>query len=300
MQTLKATIFDIDHFAAHDGPGIRTTVFFKGCPLRCKWCHSPESQRREIEIGFAKSRCQSCGLCAQVCPHGARVLRPTGEIAFLPNLCERCGRCAEICCNKAIALFGREYTLDGLLDELLDDQPFFENSGGGVTLTGGEVLMQAAFAYELNKALKRHGIHTLVETSGYGDERDLLLLKEATDLFYFDFKLWDAQGFSFYVGGDVDVVKRNLAALVGADAEVVLRAPMIHGVTDTEANICALFETAQSYGIRHIHLLPYNHAAPEKYAWLNRPFPLEGSLSAEERLSEIISEVPHGLEVQIV
>lgn len=294
---MDAFLFDVDHFAVHDGPGIRTTVFFKGCPLHCKWCHSPESQSCKPEIGFAVSRCVHCDLCESICPHGARSARPMGQVN---EKCQMCGCCVQNCPQKALTLFGRTCSLKELVEELLADRAFFENSGGGVTLTGGEVLMQAPFAYALLTELKKESIHTLVETSGYGDRDALLALSEVTDLFYFDFKLWDEDAFAFYTGGDVRIVKRNLESLVQTGSEIVLRVPLIHGITDTVKNIEALFGTAKANGIQQIHLLPYNIAAPEKYAWLGRNYPLDGKLASQQRMEEIVEQAPKGIDVRIV
>lgn len=299
MSEPRAILFDIDHFATHDGPGIRTTVFFKGCPLRCQWCHSPESQEMKVQIAFAENRCVGCGQCAQACPTGAQRFGAKGRV-FDRSLCVRCGACTEVCASKALFLCGRSYTLEEVIREILPDLPFFQNSGGGVTLTGGEVLMQSRFACALLRQLKNEGIHTLVETSGYGNEMDLLSLATWTDLFYYDFKLWDAQLFERFIGANVDVVKRNLAALSASGAKIVLRAPMIYGITDTKENVDSLFETALRYHIQEVHLLAYNTAAPDKYAWLDRPFLLKDKLNASGPIEEIAARAPGGIEVKIV
>lgn len=215
------------------------------------------------------------------------------------TLCQLCGRCVANCPGRARTLYGGEYTLEQVLAQLLPDKPFFQNSGGGVTLTGGEVLMQAQFAAALLKALRQEGIHTLVETSGYGKCEDMLALSEYTDVFYFDFKLWNAKTFHFYIGGDVSIVRRNLQALAQCGASIVLRVPMVHGITDTDENIRDLFQTAREQKIEEIHLLPYNHSAPEKYAWLDEPFPLPPQPDNADRLQAIMAQAPAGIRVQI-
>jgi len=298
MSTPRGTLFDIDHFAAHDGPGIRTTIYFKGCPLHCLWCHSPESHATGPQLLFARNRCVSCGLCQKVCPNGAQRF-DNGKRWIDRERCTVCGACAGVCPAKALTLCGRTVSVEDVMREVLPDRPFFRNSGGGVTLTGGEVLLQPAFALALLKELKQNDIHTIVETSGYGDTDDLLSFCAYTDIFYYDFKLWDAEQFKRYTGGDVRVVQTNLAALAKRHAHVVLRAPMIPGVTDTDGNADALYETAIRYGVAEVHLLRYNASAPEKYAWLDRPFPLREGREDGERAPRIAGRAPEGVKVRI-
>lgn len=197
-------------------------------------------------------------------------------------------------------MYGREYTVQNVLDEVLPDLPFFRNSGGGVTLTGGEVLLQADFAGALLEALQEAGIHTVVETSGYGRRADLMRIAHNADMVFFDFKLWDDKEFQYYTNGDARVIHENLTALADMHRQIVLRVPLIHGVTDTQENIRALYDTARRYHIRRIDLLPYNQAAPEKYAWLQREYPLQGSLYDRQRIEEISRQAPKEIDVRIV
>ena len=295
----QGIVMDVDHFAVHDGPGIRTCIYLKGCALSCAWCHSPESQSSVPQLFFAQSRCTGCGRCTVVCPEG--VHHQEGSLHMLEReSCTGCGTCAEACPSGALSVSGRFMTADEVVREALADRVFYENSGGGVTLSGGEVLSQAAFARNVLSQLKGEGIHTLVETSGFGREEALLSLAEVTDLFYFDFKLADSGMFRRFTGGDPEVVMRNLKSLRAVTDHIVLRIPLIPGITDTAENISAGFALACELGIQSVHLLPYNASAGAKYAWTGREYPL-GLLEAREGLhEELLALAPVGLDVEIM
>lgn len=272
-QIKTGIIFDIDHFAVHDGAGIRTCIYVKGCPLHCAWCHSPESQSREPEVLFAENRCVDCGTCAQECDGGLQRLED-GVRSFNRATCVVCGECVKVCSTGALILAGKTYAVHELLDEILPDKIFFENSGGGVTISGGEVLMQADFVLQVLKALKEHKIHTIVETSGYGSTKELLMLAEFTDIFYYDYKLGNPELFKRYVGGDVAIVLDNLKKLRIVTDKIVLRVPIIPGITDTQQNIDCLYELAVELDIGQIHFLPYNTSAGAKYEWCGKQYEL--------------------------
>ncbi|MDR1541511.1 MAG: glycyl-radical enzyme activating protein [Clostridiales bacterium] len=297
-ETTHGLIMDIDHFAVHDGPGIRTSVYFKGCPLACKWCHSPESQTFRAEILYADSRCARCGACSEACPLNLHIL-DEGRHIFIRKKCVSCGNCLKSCPSGALFLSARYFRLDELFEELASDKIFFDNSGGGVTLSGGEVLMQAAFASMLLKKLKACGIHAIVETSGYGKTSDLLLLAEDADVFYYDFKLSDKSAFKVFTGGSASIVLENLEILRAFGASVTLRVPLIPGITDSEENVLHAYGIAQRLNLEEVHLLPYNASSGAKYAWLDRQYLLGEISQAPDLPEKLAGMAPKGLSVAI-
>lgn len=290
----------MDHFAVHDGPGIRTCLYMKGCPLHCMWCHSPQSQRMETEILFTTNRCVRCGRCIGACPVGCQTVTEDGERRYDRAKCRQCGKCVSLCPAGALFVEGREMTVEAAAGELLRDRVFYRNSGGGVTISGGECLMQAAFTWELLRTLKREQVHTIVETSGYGRRQDLLELAEYADEFYYDYKLADEELFEYYTGGKLRVVSENLGALRKKTDRIVLRIPMIPGITDTEENVDEIYRIAAALQIEQIHLLPYNESAGAKYEWCGRAYELEG-ISGNLRQVELLKDrAPAGIQVVIM
>ena len=264
-------IFDIDHFSTHDGPGIRSIVYFKGCPLRCAWCHSPESQSFEPEPLRVVDKCARCAACA-----GAN------------------------CVNDAWSLCGRAVGVAEVLGEILPDKVFFDSSGGGVTLSGGEPLAQPAFALTLLKGLKEAGVHICVETSGMGRWDDLRALSEYADLFYYDVKTVSSEKHRRFTGADNDVILDNLARLASlrGGEGIVLRAPLIPGYNDGDEDVIALYELAEANGTRSVHLLPYNVSAGAKYEWLGRVYaPGKLERQSAERLETLRTYAPCSVDV---
>ena len=185
---MKGKIFSIKRFSVHDGDGIRTTVFFKGCSLKCRWCHNPESFTATTELAFYQEKCVDCGVCVSVCPRKAQVIKD-GKHRFLRENCNACGACARVCPASALQIFGREITVDELVAELLEDKDFYETTNGGVTLSGGECLLQAEFCAEVLKRLKEHGVRTAVDTCGFVPKVAIDKVLPFTDIFLYDIKV---------------------------------------------------------------------------------------------------------------
>jgi pyruvate formate lyase activating enzyme len=290
---------DIDHFAVHDGPGIRTCIYFKGCPLSCAWCHSPESQLPYPELLYTASRCTLCGCCVTACPKKLHSIKETKHM-FSRSNCNNCGICAAACPKGALSMSGKEKKLDEILKEALSDRVFYKNSRGGVTITGGEVLMQGPFVSRLLYELNKREIHTIIETSGYGDVDWLLTFADSASLFYFDFKIADPIQFRKYVGPNPDLIWSNLERLRKKTASIVLRLPLIPGISDTLENVKMLYKLAADLNILTVHLLPYNYSAGAKYEWLGRDYSLD-SLKDWTQTPEDLLKLDHqGIEVEIV
>ncbi len=293
-------IFDIDHFAVHDGPGIRTTVYFKGCPLKCVWCHSPESQKTSPEILFIPGKCIMCGNCISVCERDLQKIEGQKRI-FQREKCSVCGDCVTACPTEALRFSGKEMTVDSVVAEVKENFLFFKNSGGGVTLTGGEVLCQPEFALAILKKVKMTGIHAIVETSGMGKKEDLLALIPHVDVFYYDLKILDEQKHLKYTGCTNQVILANLISLRQKTESIVIRIPLIPGYTDSLDNISDIYRFLKKQKIKRVDLLPYNSSAPAKYKWLKRKY-LPGKLDVQtdDYLQELQEKAPQGIEVRII
>ena len=257
-------VFDVQRFSLHDGPGIRTTVFMKGCPLACRWCHNPEGMRTAPEIVVSPDRCIGCGACVDACPHGL----PSGVgggWASSKDLCEACGLCVEACPTEARRLAGRALTVEQLVDEVTRDRVFFENSGGGVTFSGGEPLHQADFVLACLEALRGRGVHTAVDTCGLADRDDLLRAAALADLFLFDIKHMDEAAHAEWAGAPNGRILANLEVLARAHGAIWLRVPVVPGVNDDRANLGRTAALAATLpGVQRVSLLPYHELGEDK------------------------------------
>jgi pyruvate formate lyase activating enzyme len=310
---LNGLIFHIQRYSIHDGPGIRTTVFLKGCLLRCQWCHNPESLRLEPELMIRDQRCSHCGSCWQSCPQTAqRGGASGGPAGFLdgsvvepwsdPDRCTCCGQCVEVCEYGAREVVGRWMTVDQTLAEIRKDRIFFEDSGGGVTLSGGEPLLQADFVRELLAACRTDGISTAVDTSGYGDPSDLRAVAEFTDLFLFDVKHLDDEEHRRQTGVSNQIILRNLNELARLDVPIWIRVPLIAGFNDCYQNLESTARLAASLPtVTRVNLLPCHQLAVHKRVSLGR---LTDTWSARAPAAEVLDQAlsifrSFGLNVQI-
>lgn len=266
-QTLLITpstglVFDIQRFCLHDGPGIRTTVFFKGCPLQCAWCQNPESQKVTAELAYYRERCIRCRDCLRVCPENA--ILAEDEKWIDREKCTLCGRCVDTCTSRGIELVGRNWNAEDLLGEVLKDQDFFSESGGGITLSGGEPMLQHAFLIEWLPRVKAHGIHVTMETCGLAEWPRIQRVAPFVDLFYFDLKVMNPEKHHHYTGVDNRIILENFMKLSANAKNLQARMPLVPGITSTPENISETSGFLKSAGHSIIHCLPYHKMGESK------------------------------------
>lgn len=278
----NAIIFDIQHFSVGDGPGIRTTIFFKDCPLHCAWCHNPEAFLSYPQVMLTNSACQNCGACKEVCPNGCHVFCEGNHTYRMEN-CIVCGRCITACLSGALRTVGKPYTVDEILAEVLSDKNFYITSGGGVTLSGGECLLQKEFCVELLQRLHKEGIHTAVDTCGYVPKDTLEAILPYTDLFLYDIKAIDEDVHKRCTGADNRRILENLMYLVEEKANIEIRIPYVPGWNECEIpKIEAYLSQLECRPV--VRILPYHDYAAEKYAGLGLSYTLPGKLPTEEEI----------------
>jgi len=264
---MKGIIFDIQNYAIYDGPGIRTIIFLKGCPLKCDWCQNPESQKLNIQISYFKEKCQLCEICVNACPNNALQLL-NDEIKRDKALCTTCGICSEMCPNQVMEIVGRNISVEELVEIALRDKPFYDNSGGGATISGGEPTMQINFLLELLKALKKQGIHTAIETCGYFNEDLIGELVKYVDLFLFDIKLIDNEKHKEFTDVSNEKILTNFSKIlskVGCE-RIIPRIPLIPGVNTDVSTIQHIITFLREINYNgQIHLMPYNKLTKTKY-----------------------------------
>jgi pyruvate formate lyase activating enzyme len=294
-------VFDFKKYSIHDGPGIRTTVFLKGCPLSCWWCHNPESISPQPAVLYRPERCIGCGACLKACQNGAITATPEGFFAD-PSRCTGCGACADACPSTARERVGRLMTSGEVLAVIRKDIPFYDESGGGATFSGGEPLLQPEFLWELLEGCRKLQIHTAVDTTGFAQTSVLLETARLTDLFLYDIKHMDPEKHKFYTGVDNTLILENLKALTDSGARVAIRIPLIPGINDDEENLrqTGRFVSALK-GVVSVHLLPYHAAARNKYAKWKIAYRLPDTLppSAEAQEAAANSLKSFGLNVLI-
>jgi pyruvate formate lyase activating enzyme len=297
----SAVVFDIQRFSVHDGPGIRTIVFFKGCPLRCAWCSNPESQSSQPELVFMANRCTGCGSCVAACQSGACQTKAHGQLHFDRTLCTSCGTCVETCYSGARVLLGRPMTVEPVLSEVRKDEVFYRNSGGGVTLSGGEPALWSRFAARLLRAFKAEAIHTAIETCGHVPFEEIERLLPDLDLLMYDIKHMDPLEHERHTGGTNETILANLQQLARTDVEIIVRVPVIPSFNDDPAAIGEIADFVGSLGLRTVHLLPYHRYAQDKYARLGREYALAGLMPPkDEHMHELAERVrSHGPACQI-
>ena len=262
---MTGRIFDIKRYSIHDGPGIRTTIFLKGCSLGCLWCHNPESVAAGPELMHWPARCAKCHACVKACPIGAIAADAAGAVHIDREKCDLCGKCAEACLYDALQIVGREVSVDEVLAEAEKDRVFYEQSGGGVTLSGGDPAVQSAFAEALLDGCRARGLRTAVDTAGFTTNGTLDRLASKTDLILFDLKLMDDARHREFTGVSNVLILNNLERLAAAGPEIWVRVPLVRGVNDGDDNIRRTIAFLASLRtIRRIGLLPYHSGGLDK------------------------------------
>jgi pyruvate formate lyase activating enzyme len=268
-------VFNIQKYSIHDGDGIRTTIFFKGCPINCAWCHNPESQRYNKELLYFRDRCNGCGKCIVKCPNGANTMGEDGRVILDRSKCNACGICADWCLGSARDMAGKEYTVKDLVKEAEKDRQFYEQSGGGITLSGGEVMVQDMdYIEQLCKILHNKGYSVNIDTCGYAPYENFKRILPYVDTFLYDIKAMDNDVHKKFIGTDNTLILENLKKLSADGAKINIRIPTIVGVNATEEfmNDVVTFLKENSIGVKQVNLLPYHNTGKHKYSKLDRDY----------------------------
>ena len=300
MEEQKNIVFNIQKFSINDGPGIRTTVFLKGCMLDCLWCHNPESKSPKPQLFFTPKLCIGCGACVKVCPNGVHAFLENGEHRIDRTKCTSCGSCVEACVG-ALTMSGKEMTVDEILREVMKDKVFYDNSGGGMTVSGGEPLRNPKFARALLKGAKEKGLHTCIETSGFAKWEDIETLIPYVDLFLWDVKESDSRRHNEYTGVPRERFLENLHKLDRAGAKMVLRCPIIPGHNDRPEHFAAIAALAEELqNVQRIDVEPYHPLGKSKSESIGKIYALpELSFPAEETVQEWIAAISSGTTVKV-
>ena len=285
-------VFDIQRFSLQDGPGLRTLVFLKGCPLRCAWCSNPESQRPDPQLLYDGDRCTLCLKCVPTCPSGALTSAGEGSLSYDLTLCTMCGACVAACPNSARSISGRVMSVEEVLASVLRDAPFYRRSGGGVTLSGGEPTYQPDFSMALLSDFKRHGLDTAIETCGHADTRTFMSVVEAADHVFFDVKHLDRARHIELTGVPNELILDNLRALMHIHPDVTVRYPLVPGCNDRTDDLRSFAQ----YLLRLprmplVEFVPYHRYGEHKYRLLGRPYRLTGTPACEELEAERACQV---------
>jgi pyruvate formate lyase activating enzyme len=287
METI-GLVSSMQHFSVGDGPGIRTTLFMQGCNLRCEWCHNPEAISMKPVLLYYEKLCTHCAECESICPNDAHEVSHTKHI-FYRDLCRMCGACPKVCHPNALILSGQKMNASEVMLFLVEDIDFYQMSGGGVTISGGEPLLQPEFTAELAGACKKRGIHVIIDTAGNVDFSAFEQVIPFTDIFFFDLKGLNEKDYSDKTGGSFNKAFENLKRLIKAGCDVTVRLPVIPGYSDTPEYCAAAAEMLKNIGVKYIDLLPFHRLGASKYEALGLEYPYEQcEPPSKEKMSELV------------
>lgn len=287
---MSGIVFDIQRFSIHDGPGIRTTVFLKGCNMHCAWCHNPESFQLTPQLGFFKEKCTGCAACATACPNGVHSINEQTH-TLNRDKCIACGACVSACVNDALKIYGKRMSAAEVLNEVEKDSRYYKTSGGGVTFSGGEATLQQEFLLELLKGCKERGFHTAIETNGFMATGLLEKLCMYTDVFLFDYKVTGEEEHKRWTGVSNGQILNNLEYLYQKNHSVILRCPMIPGVNDVESHFEAIRELKRRYpNILQAEIMPYHNTGKSKWEEIGMDYSLKTLASASDKQRNLWSD----------
>lgn len=288
---IEGRVFNIMKYSIHDGPGIRTTVFFKGCPLSCWWCHNPESQEKKEQLMLFPNRCIGCRVCIDLCKQGAiKVI--DGMVITNKKKCIHCGDCTKACFAEAREIAGKTMTADEVVAEILRDKDFYQQSKGGVTFSGGEPLMQSSFLIGILKEMKRLGIHTAIDTCGFASKETIKEVSQLADLFLYDLKHMDPEKHEKYTGVPNHTILENLKLLRDLNKEIIIRIPIIPDINNSEEDLMAFRDFIKTLpNIKMVNLLPYHKIGQEKYNRLGKPYKMPNVEEPTQEAMDFAAEI---------
>ncbi len=288
----EGIVFDIQKFSINDGPGIRTTVFLKGCTINCAWCHNPESKSFLPQLAFQQDKCIYCGACQVVCPNSVHTVNKEGVHTLNMDACQACGKCVEACPTGALTIYGKKMSVEEVINEVKKDKPFYDNSNGGMTLSGGEPLAQPSFALALAKAAKLENISVVIESALAISPKILEDIVDYVDWFYIDHKVTDPYDFKNYIQGNPQLILDNLALLDRLHANIVLRCPIIPNINDNNEHFERISQLANLYkSIHHVEILPYHPMGKSKAKEIGVLYTIKEEIPEDETVNQWIANI---------